>query len=62
MTATEAAKDFQNIISGKQLVCEYFRRDENGNVESIDTAIDHVDIEVARGKFVGIIGHNGCGK
>ena len=62
MTATEAAKDFQNIISGKQLVCEYFRRDENGNVESIDTAIDHVDIEVARGKFVGMIGHNGCGK
>ena len=57
-----AEEDFQNIISGKQLVCEYFRRDENGNVESIDTAIDHVDIEVARGKFVGIIGHNGCGK
>ena len=60
--STNAASNFQNIISGKQLVCEYFRRDENGNVESIDTAIDHVDIEVARGKFVGIIGHNGCGK
>ena len=34
------------IIKAKQLVHEYIRRDEEGNVESIQTALDHIDLDV----------------
>lgn len=50
------------IIKASQLVYEYIRRDEEGNVESIQTAIDHVDIDVKAGDFIAILGHNGSGK
>ena len=55
-------KDEDLIIKGRGLTTEYFRRDDEGNVESIDTALDHVDISIIKGRFIGIIGHNGCGK
>lgn len=50
------------IIKAKQLVHEYIRRDEEGNVESISTALDHVDLDVAQGQFIAVLGHNGSGK
>ena len=50
------------IIKAKQLVHEYIRRDEEGNVESIQTALDHVDLDVQQGDFIAILGHNGSGK
>lgn len=50
------------IIKAKQLVHEYIRRDEEGNVEGTKTALDHVDIEVEPGQFIAILGHNGSGK
>jgi len=50
------------IIKTSKLVHEYIRRDEEGNVESIQTAIDHVDLEVKAGDFIAILGHNGSGK
>ena len=50
------------IIKALGLVHEYFRRDEEGNVESVQTALDQVDLEVQEGEFVAIIGHNGSGK
>ena len=51
-----------NIIKARQLVHEYIRRDEEGNVESIQTALDHVDMDIKPGKFIAILGHNGSGK
>ena len=51
-----------NIIKARQLVHEYIRRDEEGNVESIQTALNHVDIDVKPGQFIAILGHNGSGK
>ena len=50
------------IIKAKQRVHEYIRRDEEGNVESIQTALDHVDLDVKQGDFIAILGHNGSGK
>ena len=51
-----------NIIKARQLVHEYIRRDEEGNVESIQTALDHVDLDVKEGQFIAVLGHNGSGK
>ncbi|MFU0827064.1 MAG: Energy-coupling factor transporter ATP-binding protein EcfA1 [Lachnoclostridium sp.] len=50
------------MIKAQNLTFEYIRRDEDGNVESINRAIDHVDIDVNQGDFVAILGHNGSGK
>ena len=50
------------IIKAKQLVHEYIHRDEEGNIESVQTALDHIDIDVKEGQFIAILGHNGSGK
>ncbi|BCJ92807.1 energy-coupling factor transporter ATP-binding protein EcfA1 [Anaerocolumna cellulosilytica] len=50
------------MIKTRNLIFEYIRRDEEGNVESINRAIDAVDLEVNKGDFVAILGHNGSGK
>ena len=50
------------IIKASKVVFEYIRRDEEGNVDSIQTAVDHVDLDVKEGDFVVILGHNGSGK
>ena len=51
-----------NIVKTENLVHEYERRDEEGNVEGITTAVDHVSLDVAEGSFIAILGHNGSGK
>lgn len=55
-------KEKNNIVKTDDLVFEYIRRDEDGNVEGITTAVDHVDISIKQGDFVAILGHNGSGK
>ena len=50
------------IIKADKLVHEFIRRDEEGNVESITTALDQVDLDVKEGQFIAILGHNGSGK
>ncbi|SDB34498.1 energy-coupling factor transport system ATP-binding protein [Pseudobutyrivibrio sp. YE44] len=51
-----------SIIKSKNLVHEYIRRDEEGNVESIQVALDNVNLNVEPGQFISILGHNGSGK
>ncbi|MCI8299796.1 MAG: energy-coupling factor transporter ATPase [Lachnospiraceae bacterium] len=51
-----------NFIEARKLVHEYIRRDEEGNVESILTALNEVDLDVKQGEFVAVLGHNGSGK
>ena len=50
------------IIETKNLTFEYIRRDEDGNVEGINTAVDNVSLDLIEGKFIAILGHNGSGK
>ncbi len=50
------------IIDAKELVHNFIHRNDQGEVESITTALDHVDLEVEPGQFIAILGHNGSGK
>lgn len=50
------------IIKAKNLIFEYAKHDEDGNLETVNRAIDEVNIEVNRGEFIAILGHNGSGK
>lgn len=51
-----------NIIQAKKLIFDYFRMDEEGQVETKQRAVDGVDLDVQEGDFVAILGHNGSGK
>ena len=50
------------MLRTENLTFEYIRRDEEGNVEGITTAVNGVNIEVKKGEFISILGHNGSGK
>lgn len=50
------------MIEIKNLVFEYIRRDEEGNVDGVERAIDGLSLDVKAGDFIAIIGHNGSGK
>ena len=50
------------IVKTENLTFEYIRRDEEGNVEGITTAVDHVNMDLKPGEFIAILGHNGSGK
>lgn len=50
------------MVQAEGLTFEYFRRDENGDVESIQRAIDDISFKIKKGSFVAILGHNGSGK
>lgn len=50
------------IIKSRDLTFEYIRRDEDGNVEGITTAVDKVSLDIEPGQFIAILGHNGSGK
>ena len=50
------------MVKVKNLSFEYIRRDEDGNVESINKAIDNVSLDVSKGDFIAVLGANGSGK
>lgn len=51
-----------NIIKIKDLVFLYRKKDEDGNITQEIRAVDGVDMEVEKGSFIAILGHNGSGK
>lgn len=39
-----------NIIKAVNLVFDYIRRDEEGQVEEVKRALDHVNLEIEKGR------------
>lgn len=50
------------IVKAAGLVYEYIRRDEEENIEEVNRAIDGLDVDIQKGDFVAVLGHNGSGK
>lgn len=50
------------IIKTSKLIFDYIRKDEEENIEEIKRAIDDVSLDLEKGQFIAILGHNGSGK
>lgn len=50
------------MIRTKNLVFDYKKYDDEGNVIGTRRAIDEVNIDIEPGQFIAILGHNGSGK
>ena len=50
------------IIKIKNLIYDYIKTDEEGNAESTVRAVDDVSLDIKKGEFIAVLGHNGSGK
>lgn len=50
------------IIDAKEIVFEYNTYDDNGKIEQTVRALNKTSIQVQKGEFVVVLGHNGSGK
>ena len=51
-----------SMIKTDNLIFEFEKRDEEGNVIGTHRAIDEVNLDIEPGQFIAILGHNGSGK
>lgn len=50
------------MIKAENLIFEYEKRDDEGNVIGVRRAIDDICLDIEPGQFIAILGHNGSGK
>ncbi len=50
------------MIKSRDLIYEYEKHDEEGNIVGSHRAIDGVNLDIEPGQFIAILGHNGSGK
>lgn len=51
-----------SMIKAENLIFEYEKRDDEGNVIGVRRAIDDICLDIEPGQFIAILGHNGSGK
>lgn len=52
----------KRMVQTEDLIFEYAKRDEEGNVIGAYRAVDQVNLNIEAGQFIAILGHNGSGK
>lgn len=50
------------IIKALKLGFDYFKYDDDGNIQETQRAVDQVSVDIQEGEFVAVLGHNGSGK
>ena len=50
------------MVQARELIYEYEKRDDEGNVIGMNRAVDGIDIDISPGQFAAILWHNGSGK
>ncbi len=50
------------MIKAENLIFEYKKHDDEGNVIGAHRAIDELSFDIKQGQFIAILGHNGSGK
>lgn len=51
-----------SMIKAENLIFEYSKLDEEGNIIGARRAIDEINLKIEPGQFIAILGHNGSGK